>query len=125
MIKFKQSQALTSHFESFWSTVHCDLSGNWMGVGEKFTIVDTPGFGHVVETQKLIDNVAEFLKDEIKSANAFLLFFDAHFVHMKSGLFQMLDEMSLMFGDQFWNHAILVFTKWGFDRTSIRGRKEM
>ena len=23
MIKFQQSQALTSHFESFWSIVHC------------------------------------------------------------------------------------------------------
>ena len=27
MIKFQQSQALTSHFESFWSIVDCDVFG--------------------------------------------------------------------------------------------------
>ena len=29
MIKFQQSQALTSHFESFWSIVHSNSNGTY------------------------------------------------------------------------------------------------
>ena len=46
MINFQQSQALTSHYESFWSTVHSEhlISGRW-----KQGLVPKIGKCHLVE----------------------------------------------------------------------------
>ena len=95
-----------------------------MGTGHEFTIVDTPGFGDSDgQEQMLIDEMAKFLKNEVKSTNVFLILFHGQQDRIYSGLVRMLREIPLIFGDDFWNHAILGFTHWPFDKRSARIRK--
>ena len=41
MIKFQQNQALTSHFESFWSIVKCKQTDIRVGNEVKVTLLDS------------------------------------------------------------------------------------
>ena len=51
--------------------------GNWLGDGETFTVVDTPGFGDSDnEDTELIDEMMEVLHNVVKGANAVMLLVD-------------------------------------------------
>ena len=94
-----------------------------MGSGKPFTIVDTPGFGDSDGQEGiLIDEMVKFMKDEVKSTNAFLLLFHGQQDRIHSGLVRMLRELPLIFGPKFWKHTILGFTHWSFDQRSIQIR---
>ena len=94
-----------------------------MGTGENFTVVDTPGFGDSDGQEgMLIDEMVQFLKDEVKSTNVFLLLFHGQQDRLHSGLVRMLRELPLIFGPEFWNHTMIGFTHWGFDQRSINKR---
>ena len=106
----------------YWS----EILGQWMGTGLNITIVDTPGFGDFDgQEQMMIDKTAKFLKNDVKSANVFLILFHGHQDRIHSGFVRLLREIPLIFGDNFWNHAIIGFTHWPFDERSamIRSRK--
>ena len=95
-----------------------------MGTGMNFTIVDTPGFGDSDgQEAMLIDEMAKFMKKDVKSTNVFLIIFHGQNDRLHSGLVRMLREIPLIFGDGFWNHAILGFTFWSFDKRSARIRE--
>ena len=49
----------------------------WLGVGQEFTVVDTPGFGDSdQEDSALIDEMMAVLKNTVKSASVLFLVLD-------------------------------------------------
>ena len=98
-------------------------SGNWMGTGQNFTVVDTPGFGDSDgQEAELIDSMVKFLKNEVKETNIFLLLFNGANQRVHSGLHRTLRDLELMFGHKFWSHVMLGFTFWRFDQRSVEDR---
>ena len=94
-----------------------------MGSGKPFTIVDTPGFGDSDGQEGiLIDEMVKLMKDEVKSTNVFLLLFHGQVDYVPSGYVRLLRELPLVFGPEFWSHAMIGFTHWSFDQGSIQAR---
>ena len=95
-----------------------------MGVGNNFTVIDTPGFGDADgEEPQLIDGMVKVLRNEIKETNIFLLVFHGANQRVHSGLHRMLRDLELMFGDEFWSHVMMCFTFWKSDQRSIEDRE--
>ena len=94
-----------------------------MGFGKNVTIIDTPGFGDFDgEEAILIDEMTKFFKNKVKSTNVFLIILHGQQDRLPSGFTQMLREIPLIFGQNFWNHAIFGFTHWPFDEESANLR---
>merc|ERR1719167_1417634 len=71
---------------------------NWLGDGDPFTVVDTPGFGDSDdEENELINEMVDALKHQINTTNVFLLSFNAEEERMNSATNQMLREMESLF----------------------------
>ena len=70
--------------------------GQWLGVGEMFTIVDTPGFGDSDnDDNSLIDEMMDVLKSVIKGANAIVLLVNGGEERFDASLQQMMREMQV------------------------------
>ena len=72
--------------------------GLWLGEGEKFTVVDTPGFGDSNNDDSiLIDEMMTTLKDQIVGANALVLLINGEEERFDASLQQMLRELQVCF----------------------------
>merc|ERR1711971_46079 len=99
-------------------------SGLWLGVNDGFTIVDTPGFGDSDGSDnKLIQEMMEILDNELGSANVIVLAIDGSTPRFSSGLYDMLRQMSSIFGETWWDFMMVGVTKWPYDQASIDKRK--
>ena len=94
-------------------------TGQWRGSGDNFTvsivrmfsynisklsfftqIVDTPGFGDSDGSDnKLIQEMMDILDNELGSANIIVLAIDGAMPRFSSGLYDMLRQMSSIFGE--------------------------
>ena len=93
-------------------------TGQWLGVADSFTvswdthyisdrksefifkIVDTPGFGDSDGSDnKLIQEMMEILDNELGSANVIVLVLDGSTPRFSSGLYDMMRQMSSIFGE--------------------------
>ena len=91
--------------------------------GSVFTVVDTPGFGDSNgEDGVLIDEMVKALKDDIKTTNGCLILFNGEDDRYNNFLQQMLREIVMIFGNGFWDNAILGFSHWAFDQSAINKR---
>ena len=96
-----------------------------MGIGGNFTIVDTPGLSDSDgEDSQLINELVDYLKNDLKSTNAFLLLLKGNDDRFNSMLQRMLREFELMFGKKFWNHVIIGYSYWTFKKAKIEERIE-
>ena len=94
-----------------------------MGSGKPFTIVDTPELGDFDgQDGILIYEMIKLLKDEVKSTNVFLILFHGQQDYIFSAYARLLRDLPLVFGPEFWSHAMIGFTHWPFDRGSIETR---
>ena len=103
----------------------CEDQGQWLGnhTMPKFTIIDTPGFGNdLIEEEKTIERLVNVLKDDIRYIHAFVIAFKQQDNRMTASLRSMIALFQKMFGDQFWNNAILEATHWNYHEHSIRMR---
>jgi hypothetical protein len=97
--------------------------GRWVGHGEMFTIVDTPGFGDSDnDDNDLMNEMVQALKDVIKTANGFILLFNGRSERFDTKVQQMIREMEALFGKGFWDHLILGVSFWAYDHNSIMSR---
>ena len=97
--------------------------GNWLGSGECFTIIDTPGMfiskeRSVVKTfitgasdsegrdYKHAIEMVNILKKDIKSVNVFLLLFNGQVHRFQSSLIQLLKLYESIFSRDMWKHSI-------------------
>ena len=54
----------------------CSHSGQWLGEGIEVTVVDTPEFGNSLEEEEAsIEQLVDFLKDDLRFLNVFVLTF--------------------------------------------------
>ena len=88
----------------------CADQGYWLGDSNKqrFTVIDTPGFGdQLVEEEKTIENLVTTLRDEIKYVHVFIIAFKQTDNRMTNSLRSMISLFEKMFGNKFWDNAIL------------------
>ena len=70
--------------------------GQWLGDGDMFTIVDTPGFGDSDnDDNKLTDEMMDVLKNVIKGANTIVLLVNGGGERFDASLQQMMREMQV------------------------------
>lgn len=104
----------------------CADTGYWLGNtgdGESFTVIDTPGFGDkLLEEEKTIESLVTTLRDDIKYIHVFVIAFKQTDNRMTNALRSMIGLFEKMFGDGFWNNAILEATHWSHGDEAERRR---
>ena len=76
--------------------------GQWLGDGDTFTIVDTPGFGDSDNDDNLlIDEMMDVLKNTVEGANAIILLINGEEERFDASLQQMIREMQVCMGRYF------------------------
>merc|ERR1712131_440250 len=97
--------------------------GNWLGDGENFTIVDTPGFGDSDNDDNLlIDEMMGVLKDVVEGTNGIMLLINGQNRRFDASLQQMIREMQALFGEDFWKFTLIGVSRWAYDEMSIMKR---
>lgn len=105
----------------------CADQGYWLGDpnNPRFTVIDTPGFGEkLLEEQNTIENLVTTLRDEIKYVHVFILAFKESDQRMTHSLRSMISLFEKMFGNQFWENAILESTWWNHGEDAERRRAD-
>ena len=112
-------------FQAAWgngnvvTTRTCSDTGHWLGNqnNKRVTIIDTPGFGDGLnEEEKTINGLVDVLKNEIKFIHVFVIVFNGDETpRLTRQLRTMLNLFAKMFGDNFWENAIMEFTRWDFE----------
>merc|ERR1719495_575691 len=98
--------------------------GYWLGKEVQFTVVDTAGFGDSDNNDNdLIDEMMDTLKNAVKEANALVLLISGEQQRFNSALQQMIREMEALFGETFWDNAIIGVSFWAYDRASVAKRE--
>ena len=83
--------------------------GQWLGNGDLFTIVDTPGFGDSDNDDNiLIDEMMDVLKNTIEGANAIILLINGEEERFDASLQQMIREMQVNYQS---GHSVLLTQK--------------
>merc|ERR1719228_1489181 len=103
----------------------CADQGYWLGDvdQQRFTVIDTPGFGdRLVEEEKTIESLVTTLRDEIKYVHVFIIAFKQTDNRMTNSLRSMISLFEKMFGNKFWDNAILEATHWNHGRDAERIR---
>ena len=91
-----------------------------------FQIVDTPIFGDSdASDNRRIQDMIDVLRHELGEANLIVLVFDGQEPRFTSGLYDMLKQMTSIFGDTWWDFMLIGVTKWHFDQDSIDERQKM
>eukprot|EP00088_Acartia_fossae_P030571 TRINITY_DN31582_c0_g1_i3.p1 TRINITY_DN31582_c0_g1~~TRINITY_DN31582_c0_g1_i3.p1 ORF type:complete len:427 (-),score=108.38 TRINITY_DN31582_c0_g1_i3:89-1369(-) len=98
--------------------------GNSSG-GPEITVIDTPGFGQDLnEEMETIENLVDIMKNEIKYVHLFVIAFKETDHRMSYALRSMLKLFQKMFGQHFWQNAILEATFWHYSEDHQRIRAE-
>ena len=104
----------------------CAKVGHWLGNPDiNFTMIDTPGLGdETEEDQKTVNELARVLRADIKFVHVFLLAFDMHNVRFGATLQEQFRLFTAMFGDDLWDNAVLLGTKWGYSTRDQEVRQQ-
>ena len=99
-------------------------TGPWLRTGQNFTVVDTPGFGDSDnDDEALIEDMMAILADTIDHADTLLLVMDGRVTRFQDGLQKMIKQMTVIFGQRWWDYMVVGVSFWAFDQESIDGRK--
>ena len=112
------------------TTKTCSDTGHYLGKpsNPKVTIIDTPGFGdkNLEAEEATIDDLVSVLRDDIKFIHAFVIVINgATSLRLNRQMRTMLHLFTKMFGDDFWNNAILEFSHWDFNNRTAETRLRM
>merc|ERR1719341_1242116 len=103
------------------------------GDGARFTVIDTPGFGSahwggfsdmLIEEEKKFESLVQTLRDEIRYINVFVIAFKQTDTRMTYALRSMISLFEKMFGDGFWDNAILEATFWSHGNHAAERRNQ-
>ena len=107
----------------------CAEAGHWLGEDtnptNEVTIIDTPGFGEnfTAEIEYVNDMVYKF-KHEYKNITVFVLVFQEG-GRLSGALHNMLYMWEQMFGQEFWQNAILLASKYSFSQGQVSESSNM
>jgi len=103
----------------------CIANGPWLGKGSNITVVDTPGFGvNVEEEENTVEDLVKVLRDNLKFVDVFILAFKQSDNRNLVGFRTMNRLLHGIFGEKFWNNAIIEATFWNWGRTAVRNRNQ-
>merc|ERR1711892_613848 len=101
-------------------------TGSWLGDGQNFTVVDSPGFGDSdLEDDELIEEMLDVLKNTIKHSSTILLVLKGTETRFNAALLDMLTKMSSIFGKRWWQYMVIGVSFWKLDQDSIDEREAM
>ncbi|CAK9091438.1 Immune-associated nucleotide-binding protein 7 (AtIAN7) (AIG1-like protein) [Durusdinium trenchii] len=98
----------------------------WFGEadGDELVVVDTPGLSDPQNRDtELMTNMFECLS-ELGGVETFLIVINSQDPRFDMGLQRMLKVFEQRFGRRFWDHVILVFSRWAMDERSVRQRAD-
>jgi len=99
--------------------------GPWLGTGQDYTVVDTPGFGDSSgNDNQYIQEMMDILDNKLGYAHIILLVLEGSTPRFSSGLEDMLKQMSSIFGETWWEYMMIGVSKWPYDQDSIDKRQE-
>jgi len=104
-----------------------EIQYGWLGGQEKFTMVDTPGFGEDLEVEEMMLNeMVDFLKNRLEYVDVFLIAFQDSDTRITRSVKSMLKMLSSMFGEGFWNNVLILATRFHYSQfaMSIRSNNE-
>lgn len=107
------------------TTATCYDEGHWLGnkTNQRFTIIDTPGFGNgVLNEENTIDQLVDFLKNKIRHVDAFVIAFKQQDNRITASLKNMIKIFQKVFGRAFWKNVVLEATHWNYHSHSIQQR---
>jgi len=98
-------------------------TGKWLGTGQNFTVVDTPGFGDSNnDDEALIEEMMNILANVVVHADTLVLLFNGMETRFDAGLQSMLKRMTQIFGVDWWNYVVIGVSFWAYDQDSIDDR---
>jgi len=98
-------------------------TGQWLGTGQNFTVVDTPGFGDSDnDDEALIEEMMNILANVVDHADTLVLLLDGTSTRFNASLQNMLKRMTQIFGADWWNYIVIGVSFWAYDQGSIDGR---
>ena len=99
-------------------------TGMWLGNGQIFSVVDTPGFGDGdPKSLEKFGELMSYLKSSVKKANTLVILIDSRYQVLDATQEQMLREMQALFGEKIWESAIIGVSFWHYDADSIEQRR--
>ena len=85
--------------------------------------MDTPGFGVGLEEEEhTIDGLVNFLKEDLKYVNAFVIAFKQMDYRPTTAFKTMIKIVDGIFGEEFWDRVIIEATFWGYSEEKIEER---
>merc|ERR1712130_239871 len=97
--------------------------GKWLGEGQNFTVVDTPGFGDTDnQDEEHIEEMVDTLANVLDHADTLVLVLPASTERFSESLQEMLKRMTLMFGQSWWDFLVIGVSFWAYDQDSIDDR---
>jgi len=98
--------------------------GFWLGNGQNFTVIDTPGFGDSDnDDDLLIEEMMDILANVVYHTDTFLLLFDGRETRFDASLQNMIQMMTIIFGQHWWDYLVIGVSFWPYDQDSIDERK--
>ena len=79
-------------------------------------------FPSLEEEEASIEQLVDFLKDDLMYVNVFVLTFKEADKRLTLGLQSMMKLLGRMFGSQFWKFSVICGTQWGYDSRYIHIR---
>jgi len=101
-------------------------TGKWLGTGDIFTLVDTPGFGDSQGEdyqRELFDEMINVLKNDLKDATTLILLIKGTETRFNAGFQKNIELMVSLFGDKMWENVIVAVSFWYHDSYHREGRK--
>merc|ERR1719500_1455895 len=98
-------------------------TGPWLGSGQNFTIVDTPGFDDSDgEDEVHMEEMMDTLANVLGYADTLVLVLKGDTERFTQSLQDMLAKMALIFGSRWWHYLVVGVSFWAYDQDSIDGR---
>ena len=88
--------------------------------------MDTPGFGvDLEEEEATIDGLVNFLRNDIKYVDAFVIAFKQMDNRVTPAFKTMIKIVGGIFGEEFWDNVIIEATFWGYSQDKIEDRGDL
>ena len=108
--RIKHDKCYSSDFQT------CIDKGSWLGKETiDITIIDSPAFPFKSkDQQRMINDLVNTLRKEIRSTNIFIITFNQWAINMSYSSRMILSSLYRIFGDKIWEHAILLAPDWRY-----------